>query len=661
MLNENDSSSDVTFDHLAWLHTFLSQVQTDRAQLLQREYLWGWARRFTFFSAISAWYPFRQHSLVGIGISAALFVVFRYCVLVHRHARADRELSDQLVIQTQESQRRCRGEIELIRDWQRPADDATGYELSPVLDDGHTWHLTEQELGDVDAFAQPVGFFGLLNRASTCLGARRLRDMLEHPCLDLDRIQGRQQAISWLEKNSAMRLRVMAACAILRGHNRSLTILVRAIAEAKPLPRQATVTGLRLWSIVSLAVAILSMIQVSLGHMAWFYGMIALALVNGVLYLPMRAMLCKRLDDFKEVALAANGLLRVVGQGCTDLPDQTILQDIKHALSDVQGKAVLPAFCNRIRWSESGGIFHEICNFVFFYDLHVASSILNCVVPNQQRLLTAIAAMADLESLASLSSFAFESRATGDTCYPTITDEPSLSIVEGRHPLIPSSEGVANSIELDCDNRVWVITGSNMAGKSTLLRMCGMHTVLAQLGTVALAERMSLSPVCLMSDMRVSDNLADHESYFLAEVRQIRRMVKPEVDDYMLLGLIDEPYRGTNSSEQIAASLAVVEHFIESGHFFLVATHEQQLTDLASNNAESSNFHFQENLGANGMVFDYRLHAGPATTRNALLVLEREGYPQTLLDRARAWIAENAEEIVSAADEESKPHIPAQP
>jgi len=162
-----------------------------------------------------------------------------------------------------------------------------------------------------------------------------------------------------------------------------------------------------------------------------------------------------------------------------------------------------------------------------------------------------------------------------------------------------------------------------------------------------------------MTDMRVSDNLADHESYFLAEVRQIRRMVKPDVDDYMLLGLIDEPYRGTNSSEQIAASLAVLDHFIESGHFFLVATHEQQLTDLANKNAAARNFHFQENLGANGMVFDYRLHTGPATTRNALLVLEREGYPQSLLDRARAWIAKHADEI-NASDHESKPYTPAQ-
>ncbi len=658
MHDHNDSSNPSSFDHLAWLHAFLTQVQTDRAGLLRREYIWGWARLITFFAAISAWYPFRESTIVGLSLSAALFVVFRYCVLVHRQAKADRELSDQLVIQTQESQRRCSGEIELIRDWRRPADDATGYELSPVLQDGHTWHLTPQELDDLDTYTQPVGLFGILNRASTCFGARRLRDLLEHPCLDADRIKDRQRAVSWLEENSAKRLRIMAACALLRDHDRSLTVLVRAITEAKALPHSGAMASMRVWSLVSLAIAVLSLIQLSLGHMGWFYGMIALAVVNGSLYLPIRSMLCKRLDNFKEVALAANGLLRVVGQGCADLPDETILQDIKHALHEVHDKSALPSFCYRVRWSESGGIFHEICNFVFFYDLHVASAILNCVVPKQRQLLSAISAIADLEAMASLASFAYESRATGETCYPSIVDEPTLSIHEGRHPLIPTAQGVANSIQLDSALRMWVITGSNMAGKSTLLRMCGMHTLLAQLGTVAPAHRMTLSPVCLITDMRVRDNLAEHESYFLAEVRQIRRMVKPEVDGCLLLGLIDEPYRGTNSSEQIAASMAVMEHFLMSHHFFLVATHEQQLTDLADTHESASNYHFQENLGAHGMVFDYRLHTGPATTRNALLVLEREGYPQTLLDRARAWITEHENEANDPANE-MKPHSPA--
>src|SRR5262249_44891181 len=104
-----------------------------------------------------------------------------------------------------------------------------------------------------------------------------------------------------------------------------------------------------------------------------------------------------------------------------------------------------------------------------------------------------------------------------------------------------------------------------------------------------------------------------------------------------VFGLIDEPFRGTNSAERIAASLAVVQHLTESQGFFLVATHEQQLTELADGEA-AANYHFQENLGERGPTFDYPIRPGPATTRNALRVMQRERFPELLMERARAWL-----------------------
>jgi DNA mismatch repair ATPase MutS len=171
-----------------------------------------------------------------------------------------------------------------------------------------------------------------------------------------------------------------------------------------------------------------------------------------------------------------------------------------------------------------------------------------------------------------------------------------------------------------------------------LLRMCGVNCLLAQIGTVVMAEAMTLCPVRLISDLQVRDNLADDESYFLAEVRHLRRMVVPESDGGHLLGLMDEPFRGTNSAEQVAAALAVVEHLLRTPNFFLLATHEQRLTGLADKLDGAENRHFQENLSAEGLVYDYRLRLGPAVTRNALRVLQREGYPRALLDRAQEWL-----------------------
>ena len=142
-----------------------------------------------------------------------------------------------------------------------------------------------------------------------------------------------------------------------------------------------------------------------------------------------------------------------------------------------------------------------------------------------------------------------------------------------------------NDIVLTADTRMWIITGPNAAGKSTLLRMVGINTLLAQMGTVAVARDMTWSPVRMVTDLTVRDNLARKESYFLAEVRHLRRMVLPDGDEVPILGLIDEPFRGTNTDEQVAASIAVVQHLLGVFGFFMIATHDPQLASLADDSS----------------------------------------------------------------------------
>jgi DNA mismatch repair ATPase MutS len=217
------------------------------------------------------------------------------------------------------------------------------------------------------------------------------------------------------------------------------------------------------------------------------------------------------------------------------------------------------------------------------------------------------------------------------------TPDTMLDIQAGRHPLIAPERVVANDVKLGRTLHVWIITGSNMAGKSTLIRMVGVNVLLAQVGAVAIAEGMTWSPVRLLTDLQARDDLSQDASYFLAEVRQLRRMVLPPDGEAPVLGLIDEPLRGTNSHEQVAAALAVVRHLLDSRHLFLIATHDRKLTGLADGSS-AANRHFREDLNADGLIFDFRLHPGPATTRNALRILELEGYPPELVARARQWV-----------------------
>ncbi|MBN2131502.1 MAG: hypothetical protein JW741_18525, partial [Sedimentisphaerales bacterium] len=158
---------------------------------------------------------------------------------------------------------------------------------------------------------------------------------------------------------------------------------------------------------------------------------------------------------------------------------------------------------------------------------------------------------------------------------------------------------------------------------------------LAQIGSAVTAREMILSPVRLLTDVRIRDDLAKNESYFLSEVRRLRRMVADAGQDTPLLGLIDEPFRGTNSSERTAAGIALVEHLLTCGNLFLLATHEERLAETAAGSVAAENYHFQEHLDEAGITFDYLLRPGPAVTRTAIRILAQEQYPPALLERAR--------------------------
>jgi DNA mismatch repair ATPase MutS len=287
--------------------------------------------------------------------------------------------------------------------------------------------------------------------------------------------------------------------------------------------------------------------------------------------------------------------------------------------------------CNRIAWAAGGGIIEELLNLAVFYELHIARRILSSVQFQRPELLAGFSALCDLESLLSLAAFAWE---TPHCTWPVPTQRRELIIAGGRHPLIPPQRVVANDLRFEGGEHVWIVTGSNMSGKSTLLRVAGVNALLAQCGSAVPAQAMNWVPVRLMSDLRARDNLAREESYFLAEVRQLKRMLVPEADNAPVLGLIDEPFRGTNSDEQTAASLAVLRFLLASSHFYLVATHDHALTRLADGGA-ARNVHFQENLQEGALVFDYRLREGPAETRNAIMLLELEGYPESVIADAR--------------------------
>lgn len=210
--------------------------------------------------------------------------------------------------------------------------------------------------------------------------------------------------------------------------------------------------------------------------------------------------------------------------------------------------------------------------------------------------------------------------------FPTITNEFSLQAEALGHPLIAADKRVDNDYRLETTPTVDIITGSNMAGKSTFLRTMGINMVLAYAGAPVCAKQMELSIFRLLTYMRIKDNLIESTSTFKAELNRLK-MILGEVKQHQnTFVLIDEMLRGTNSKDKFDGSKAFIEKLITLKIPTLFATHDLQLSELEKIHSKAvRNFHFDIQLLDNEMAFDYLVKQGPCTKFNAAILLEQIG------------------------------------
>lgn len=628
----------------AWLGEKRAGLAAELAVASGREGRWAWARLAAFTLALVPWFVFTGERLLWAPVTSALVLVgFVLTVRRHLFELAIRDTAQRRLDTVDEALQRAGGAVVCLRDWRRPEDAPELAQLPVLLPRGEVWALTDQERDDLDLFAPPVGIFGLLNRTSTRLGALRLRDLVEQPSIDAAWIRKRQTLVRVLAEQRAARLELMAGLRMLRDEDARLARLIAALAQAPASPTGPAPTWLRAWGWLSgLLIVVLSILGFQ-GVGPTLAALLVLTLVNAALLARYRPAIVAFLAPWTDTAWAARAVLGAARAAGAATPEIEELADLGTACRRATVPQALPFLVRRVQYTERGGPLWLLLNLALLADVHVAAGVARATGPRRAELLTAIAALAELDALCAQAAFADEQPAN---CWPELATAAALEIRGGRHPLVAPERIVANDAHLaTAGQRVWVITGSNMAGKSTFLRMVGVNVVLAQSGGAVSAEALTWSPLRLITDLRARDSLAAAESYFLAEVRHLRRMIHPPKGAIPLLGLIDEPFRGTNSQDQSAASVAVLEHLLASGQMFLLATHDRNLTRLADG-VTVVNFHFRENLGESGMVFDYRLHAGPARTRNALRILELEGYPEPLVARAHRWLREEGLEDI---------------
>jgi hypothetical protein len=263
-------------------------------------------------------------------------------------------------------------------------------------------------------------------------------------------------------------------------------------------------------------------------------------------------------------------------------------------------------------------------NLLFFTDIHFCLSLEKWKRKHAVRIPGWFAAMAEFEVLASLGNMAYNNPGW---VFPNVTEDWFVfSAGEMGHPLIPVERRISNDFSVKGPGKAIVITGSNMSGKSTFLRTCGINAVLAFAGAPVCASAFTVSHVRLHSSMRISDSLEENISSFYAELRRLRSIISGAESDPKALLLLDEILRGTNSDDRYTGSVALIKQLTGYGSVAIVATHDLRLAGLETELPDAiENYHFDVKVSGEELFFDYRLTPGVCSSFNASLLMKKMG------------------------------------
>lgn len=489
---------------------------------------------------------------------------------------------------------------------------------------------------DLDLFGRS-SLFQLLNRADTQIGRQTLRNWLVSPASP-EVVHERQQAVQVLKDHLQLREDFnLEGRLLIESKTGPLDFI--AWAEDEPwLSRRAWVLWLaRLLPVIGVGLVVLTFCSVLAPQVGGF-GALAIVAANALLSVVFTG----RVHDIFNVVSTRNdevGRYVKMFELMYDIPDTTdrlaaIKQDVTlHDRSALHRLHHLQRIMRRARMSHDAALFvlYLLLQLVFLWDFHILWQLEKWQGNNGKFARSWFDALGEFEALASLASLAYENPTW---CFPSVSvSHETLVATDVGHALLNDTERVANDVTIGPAGSFLLVTGSNMSGKSTLLRSVGLNAVLAEAGGPVCASRWEMPPVLVATSMRISDSLQDHVSFFMAELQRLKEVVDQARDadgsERRLLFLLDEILQGTNSKERHIAVVEVLTHLLKHNAFGAISTHDLELASSEQLTESCTTVHFRETIHGSGadekMSFDYKLREGVAPTTNALRLLELVG------------------------------------
>jgi hypothetical protein len=325
----------------------------------------------------------------------------------------------------------------------------------------------------------------------------------------------------------------------------------------------------------------------------------------------------------RDLALFAGVLRRIEREPFTAPRLQQLQKGLETAgLPPSRRIAHLVQLIDRLDWKRN--VFFAPFAYLLLWDTHIALAIEAWRAATGAAVGHWLAAVGEFEALCALAAYGYEHPA--DPFPEVAADGPCFDGEGLGHPLIPEARCVRNDLCLGAEVRLLVVSGSNMSGKSTLLRTVGVNAVLALAGAPVRARRLRLSPLMVGATLRIQDSLQAGRSRFFAEITRVRQLVDLARGSPPLLFLLDELLHGTNSHDRSLGSEGVVRGLIDCGAIGLITTHDLALAAIADRlGPRAQNVHFEDHLENGTMVFDYLMRPGVVQKSNALALMRAVG------------------------------------
>lgn len=476
---------------------------------------------------------------------------------------------------------------------------------------------------DLDLFGRN-SLFQAINRTCTHIGKQTLARWMQEHLTQKELIELRQQGVRDMSERNEFREEFRITGLVNHGKTSDVEE-IRRWSESPSNLLHATWVKLTLWGVPLINIALLAGGLTGICSISWFGLMFMLFVIISFAVIKKATFVQQ---TYGEKLKTLNSYAKLIALARQQVWKSAEVQQLIERLN-IDGHSPAEALMQLSKELDrldlrNNQLLYVILEGSIFFQLRQVVRIERWKERYGHHLMQWLETVGELDALCSLGTFAYNHP---DYSYPSISDKPFQFIATAMgHPLMPAEQCVKNDALIPSRPFFLIITGANMAGKSTYLRTIGVNYLLACIGCPVCCKQLTLYPAQLITSLRTSDSLTDNESYFFAELKRLKRIIDLLNEGHELFIILDEILKGTNSADKQKGSLDLIRQFMHLQTNGIIATHDLLLGTLAEQFPDKiRNYCFEADIKENELSFSYKLREGVAQNMNACFLMKKMG------------------------------------